>query len=152
MSRAVHIDQDLVGIAAEILPAKVGPEVRTRMRQLPSRLRGGGLAATYAFICARANEKKDGELTKAYGLLADRIAQRVAAKGLLREAGESLSRDDLLRLLATATPSEYARVSAEIDALAIWLSRLSDALRVREEDAPADDGTDSGEEHADGQG
>ncbi|MDA2812549.1 type III-B CRISPR module-associated protein Cmr5 [Nocardiopsis sp. RSe5-2] len=137
MSGAVRIDQELASIAYEILPERVTKEVRTRMRQLPSRLRGGGLAATYAFICARANDSK-AELGQAYGLLADKIAQRLADQRILGKAGDTMTRQQCLRHLAEATPIEYARASAEIDALAIWLSRLSDALSDRSEDGGAD--------------
>ncbi|MDA2807781.1 type III-B CRISPR module-associated protein Cmr5 [Nocardiopsis suaedae] len=142
MSGAVRIDQELAATAYEILPQKVTKEVRTRMRQLPSRLRGGGLAATYAFICARANDSKD-KLQQAYGLLADKIAQRLADRRILGKAGDTMTRQECLRHLAGATPIEYARASAEIDALAIWLSRLSDALWDR-----SDEGTGEGSDNA----
>ncbi|WP_017622013.1 type III-B CRISPR module-associated protein Cmr5 [Nocardiopsis chromatogenes] len=155
MSGAERIDQELAAIAYEILPEKVTKEVRTRMRQLPSRLRGGGLAASYAFICARANESKaDGskndskaQLGRAYGLLADKIAQRLADQRILGKAGDTMTRQQCLRHLADATPMEYARASAEIDALAIWLSRLSDALWDR-----SDDGNGAGNEPPPGDG
>ena len=52
MSRPKHsvsrVDQAAAGIALRILGDQVNRELRTRMRQLPMRLRGSGLAATYA--------------------------------------------------------------------------------------------------------
>ncbi|WP_017593832.1 type III-B CRISPR module-associated protein Cmr5 [Nocardiopsis potens] len=133
MSEARRVDQNLARIAHEVLPEQVGQELRTRMRQLPSRLRGGGLAATYAFLLSKAKKEPADELSRAYRLLADKIAAHVAQRRLLKSAPPEMDSTAFLAELAKAKPAEYARASAEVDALAVWLARLADALREKPE-------------------
>lgn len=128
MSGVKRVDQGMAEAAAAILGDRVDEATRTRMRQLPQRLRGSGLAATYAFLLAKG--AGSGDVAAAYRKLARGIAQRVAEEGLLPVDGsaQDLERQFLQRL-TQADLTRYARVSAEVDALAVWLSRLAEALR-----------------------
>ncbi|MEU3142724.1 type III-B CRISPR module-associated protein Cmr5 [Nocardiopsis alba] len=138
MSSVQRLDQELSGLALKILGERVSKDLRTRMRQLPSRLRGGGLAATYAFVLSKADPNPVKELGYAYHQLAMRIAEHVCHRRLLGGNGTVLPPKRFLEALSSATPAQYARASAEVDALATWLSRLADALYEPPKDA---DGT-----------
>lgn len=127
MREAIRVDQGLARVAHDILPPVVGKELRTRMRQLPSRLRGSGLAATYAFILSKAENDPKDPLALAYHRLAEKIAAHVSDRRLLGDQRADLDQRGFMEALSEAGPGQYAQVSAEIDALAIWLSRLADA-------------------------
>ena len=124
---ARRVDQAAAGIAYRILGETVSPELRTRMRQLPMRLRGSGLAATYAFVLSKADSQGD-ELERAYHRLSERVAAHIGDQGLLSGTGRQMSPHQFLRALGEADVHDYARVSAEVEALSVWLSRLAEAL------------------------
>ena len=128
MSRVQRLDQELSGIALDVVGERVGRDLRTRMRQLPSRLRGGGLAATYAFVLSKADPNPAKELGSAYHRLAVKIAEHVCDRRLLGGNGTILPPARFLAALSEATPAQYARASAAGDACAITLSRLAHAL------------------------
>lgn len=121
-----RIDQTMAARAAQILEGEVNEQLRTRMRQLPGRLRGSGLAATYAFLMARA--AKDDAVARAYERLTLAIAAYTDERRLLADKPLDLTPEKFLRYLAGASADRYARVAAEIDILAVWLSRLATAL------------------------
>lgn len=151
MSRAQRLDQELAAIALTVLDNQVSKDLRTRMRQLPSRLRGSGLAATYAFVLSKSDPDPNKELGYAYHRLAAAIADHVSRRGLLGAAGTVITSQGLPAALAHATPSQYARTSAEIDALAGWLSRLADALHQPSPPVGRGSGQEAGEEDRDGE-
>lgn len=122
-------DQAMAAAAAEILGDHVNDELRARMRQLPSRLRGSGLAATYVFLMARS--QTDDDLGRAYRHLTQQIADYTVEAKLLGEKTPSRLRpEEFLRHVSGASLTNYARLSAEVDLLAGWLSRLADALHT----------------------
>lgn len=124
---ARRVDQAAAGIAFRVLGETVSPELRTRMRQLPMRLRGSGLAAAYAFVLSKADPRGD-ELERAYHRLCERVAAHIADQGLLSGTGRQMTPHQFLRALGEADVHDYARVSAEVEALSVWLSRLAEAL------------------------
>ncbi|MFV2194986.1 type III-B CRISPR module-associated protein Cmr5 [Nocardiopsis sp. LOL_012] len=140
---ARRVDQSMAGVAHRILGDHVTPELRTRMRQLPMRLRGSGLAATYAFVLSKADARGN-ELEKAYHRLAERVAAHVADRGLLTGAGRRTDPQRFLAALADADVHDYARISVEVEALSVWLSRLAEALCAESDDASTEGGDSGG--------
>jgi hypothetical protein len=122
-----RIDQAMAAAAAAILPPQVTPDLRTRYRQLRVMLHTAGLAATYAFVAAKANGET-GQLAAAYADAAKGIRSRLAALGLLSGDPAQMSPRDVLGQLGQMGGGEYARASAEATALVGWLSRLADAV------------------------
>ncbi|TQN28625.1 CRISPR-associated protein Cmr5 family [Haloactinospora alba] len=129
--------------APEDAEPRVGDTLRTRMRALPQRLHGGGFAATYAFLVAKSNGND--KVARAYRQLSVVIAEHVRQEKLLPDSKGPEKHGDpawLLRELATnrVTPSQYARLSAEVLQLATWLRRLADALYEPDTDGGGQDG------------
>ena len=124
-----RIDQDMATAAAAALPPAGGLKdaekkaLRTRYRQLGSMLQTAGLAATYAFIAARANAEA-GALASAYREAASGIRGRLAEVGLL---SRNMDPRQVLQAFGAMDTVQYARASAEAAALTRWLSRLADA-------------------------
>ncbi|RKS07010.1 CRISPR-associated protein Cmr5 family [Nocardiopsis sp. Huas11] len=141
MSTAKRLDNQMAGLAYQILQPGFTLEVRTRMRQLPARLRGGGLAATYAFILSHSGQANAVE--KAYTRLAEVIARYVAEHRLIPDGPEQMDPYLFLEQLSKSkmTPTTYTRISLRVEALAGWMSRLSDALEPQ-----SDQGGDRGQE------
>ncbi|GAB3479007.1 type III-B CRISPR module-associated protein Cmr5 [Nocardiopsis coralliicola] len=146
-----RIDQILPRVALQILEGGVSRELRMRMRRLPAQLRGSGLAATYAEIAARSSgssdagdsERRGSEVQRAYDRLATTIPEHVYKQGLIAKAappeGQTWSaKQTFLYSLSHASTIDYTRVSAEVDALALWLSRLSTALFEESEERRED--------------
>ncbi|GAA3820724.1 type III-B CRISPR module-associated protein Cmr5 [Streptomyces chiangmaiensis] len=126
-----RLDQSMAHAASSMLPDAVPDRLRTRYRQLPVMLRISGLAATYAFILSSSRPDPTKEVGFAYKLVADGIRTHISEHALLGQGKRWVSNRDLLEAFAEADRSVYARVSAEIEALAGWLSRLAEA-RYRE--------------------
>jgi CRISPR/Cas system CMR-associated protein Cmr5 small subunit len=128
-----RVDQGLAEAAARLLPRpgdredRVERELRTRYRQLRIMLHGAGLAATYAFIMAKANAES-GALADAYGKAAAGIRGRLVELGLISADPAMAGPRDVLAQLASLDAVGYARATAEAAALAGWLSRLADAI------------------------
>lgn len=133
-----RVDQEMAATAAELLPETVDKELRTRYRQLRAMLHQAGLAATYAFVASKATGR--GKLPDAYRLVAQGIQKRLAALGVLTQDPDSATHRDVFEALGKAEAPDYARASAEVAALAGWLSRLADAVYV-----PAETGQGGGE-------
>ena len=118
-----RVDQGLAVAAARALPQdlKVSKELRTRYRQLRAMLQNAGLAATYAFIAAKANPGAD-KLGTAYAAAERAIREQVFPAGKVpANARATLAR------LGEMNAVEYAVASAEAAAFIGWLSRLADA-------------------------
>lgn len=131
-----RIDQDMAAAAADVLPPRVTPELRTRYRQLRVMLHSAGLAATYAFIASKASGET-GQLAEAYSSAARGIRARLAALTLLSGDPARISARDVLGQLGAMDGSRYARASAEAAALVGWLSRLADAVVQKDGSDPA---------------
>lgn len=125
MSGIRRVDQGMAEAAASLLPAQVSPELRTRYRQLRIMLHHAGLAATYAFIAAKAGEQNS--LADAYRKTGEGIRERLTGLGLLAGGTAQLDVRQVVAQLGVMDPVQYARASAEAAALAGWLSRLADA-------------------------
>lgn len=134
MSDVKRVDTQMAALAYQILGDKVSGEVRTRMRQLPGRLRGGGLTATYVYLCSHSGTGTDVE--RAYTQLALTIPDYVAKHRLIPGGPEQMSPPDFLQELTSMSPTTYTRISLQVEALAGWLSRLATAL-VATSPAPA---------------
>ncbi|QSB16752.1 type III-B CRISPR module-associated protein Cmr5 [Natronosporangium hydrolyticum] len=119
-----RVDQRMAAAAANMLQEKVSPELRTRYRQLPVQVRISGLAATYAYLLGKS---KENELGEAYKRVADGIRDHLITCSGLIDAADAATNEKLLRALADVDTSVYARASAEVQALAGWLSRLAEA-------------------------
>jgi CRISPR/Cas system CMR-associated protein Cmr5 small subunit len=131
-----RVDQGMAAAAAGLLPDKVSRELRTRYRQLRIMTHTAGLAATYAFIAAKAGERND--LAVAYRRAGAGIRARLADLGLLEGDVRRMSATDVLRELGRMDAVQYARASAEVAAFTGWLARLADAV------TPDDDGAGDG--------
>lgn len=119
---AVRLDQGMAAIAAGMLEETIGRDLRTRYRQLPIMLRTGGLATTYAYIIGKTDAST---LGRAYGKVAGGIREHVNIRRLVEFRVESDL--DLLTAFGEMSVTDYLRASAEVEALAGWLSRLSEA-------------------------
>lgn len=132
-----RVDQGSAAAAAGLLPETVDPklrkELRTRYRQLRAMLHGAGLAATYAFVAAKAT----GDLRESYGKVADGLRRRLTDRGLLTGDPAIMGPAEVLGQLGRMDSVRYARASAEAAALLGWLSRLADATYQQAE--PVDD-------------
>lgn len=123
---ARRVDQGMAAVAAGLLPAEVKSELRTRYRQLRVMLHSAGLAASYAFIAAKARGER-GELAESYADVAGALRVLLADRGLLTGDPAALSPSDVLQQLGGLDVARYARASREAAALVGWLSRLADA-------------------------
>lgn len=129
-----RVDQGMAVAAARILPETVDKELRTRYRQLPMMLHTAGLAATYAFIAARAkgldgdpSPDRGDKLSRAYAAAAAGIREQLHGTGLFTSDVRRMGAREFLGALGGMDPVQYARASAEAAAFVGWLSRLADA-------------------------
>ncbi len=135
MSGARRIDQQMAAVAAGVLQGKeVNRELRTRYRQLSAMFHAAGLAATYAFIAAKAGEQNN--LAQAYRDVGKAIGERLADLNLVPASARQLDVRAVLAELGGMDAVTYARASAEATALAGWLSRLADALYEDPQEQP----------------
>jgi CRISPR type III-B/RAMP module-associated protein Cmr5 len=114
----------MAAAAAAMLPERVDDRLRTRYAQLPVMVRTAGLAATFAFLVAKTGTD---DLGRAYGRVADGIRRHLTDRHLVPGAESERSNLGLLDRLANADLAHYTRASAEVEALARWLSRLAEA-------------------------
>lgn len=120
-----RIDQGMASAAVTALPTAVDKELRTRYKQLRIMLHSAGLAATYAFIAAKAGN--EGALETAYRDAALELRKRLVTQGLLTGNARTMTVRDVMRQFGDMAPADYARASAEAAEFASWLSRLADA-------------------------
>lgn len=139
----VRVDQGMAAAAVAALPPRVDKELRARYKQLRMMLHTAGLAATYAFIAAKAGEPDSAGTAGAYRKAAEGIRDRLAELNLLSGDATALGVRDVLRQLAAMDPVPYARASAEAAAFAGWLSRLADAVGQQESGAAPEGGDDA---------
>lgn len=128
---AERIDKMLAVKAAQALPEKVDPELRTRMRALPTMIHTSGLAATCAFLLSRrkTDDKKD-----PYHATAVAIMDAAAEAAKIPVAADP---NVTLTGLAKASGHQYLVAETRAHMLAIWLSRLAQARS--KPDPPAED-------------
>jgi hypothetical protein len=143
---ARRIDQDMAAAAAGMLPRPVTQELRTRYRQLRVILHNAGLAATYAFIAAKAGQET-GPLARAYDEAGRGIRKRLVVQHLLEGDPAGLDAQKVLAQLGAMPGPAYARASTEAAALMSWLSRLADAC-YQEDKRLAEAGGPAGSEEA----
>jgi CRISPR/Cas system CMR-associated protein Cmr5 small subunit len=128
---ARRVDQEMAAAAADMLVSATEltsaeqKALRTRYRQLRIMLHGAGLAATYAFVAAKAGSGS--ALDRAYAEAASGIRVRLRHLRLLAGDEARLDPKEILRQLGKMDGIQYARASAEVTALVGWLSRLADA-------------------------
>jgi CRISPR type III-B/RAMP module-associated protein Cmr5 len=128
----MRLDQELARKAAELLGDTVKPDLRTRMRSLPVMIQTSGLAATVAFLLSRA---KGDDRDNPYWQTAELILSDAAATaGIPIMSGTPKSS---LKTVAAASAAQYVLAETRAIQLAIWLSRLADAL-VERSDSPED--------------
>jgi len=126
VSDLMRLDQELARKAAELLGDTVKPDLRARMRSLPVMIQTSGLAATVAFLLSRAkgDDRENRDWKTAELILSD----AAATAGIQITAGMPKSS---LKTVADATPAKYVLAETRAIQLAIWLSRLADALVER---------------------
>jgi CRISPR-associated protein Cmr5 len=120
-----RIDQGMAAAAVNALPPVVDKELRTRYKQLRVMLHSAGLAATYAFIAAKAGNREPLEV--AYRDAALELRRHLVRQGLLAGDATTMTATDVLGQLGALDAAPYARASAEAAQFASWLSRLADA-------------------------
>jgi len=136
MTDTMRLDQDLARKAAvELLRGKVDGELRTRMRSLPIMIQTSGLAATAAFLLSRA--KIDGNNDPYWRTAELILVDAATTAGIQVVAGEPKKS---LAAVANASPAQYVLAETRARLLAIWLSRLAQALAER----PQPDGDEPG--------
>lgn len=129
---SIRVDQQLATTAAAALGGRrVDKEIRTRLRGLPVLLQTSGLAATCAFLLAKADRQDD------------RDPYWATAKILINDAADQvgLAADNdprrRLELLSAADGQQYLIAETRASMLAMWLARLAEA---RYEPEPAEQG------------
>lgn len=127
MTDLMRLDQELARKAAQSLQDTVDPVLRSRMRSLPVMIQTSGLAATAAFLLSRAERKNADD---AYWRTADLILTDAAgAAGIAVTPGRP---EEALALVAGAIPAKYEVAEHRARQLAVWLSRLAQALAERD--------------------
>jgi CRISPR/Cas system CMR-associated protein Cmr5 small subunit len=125
-----RVDQDQARAAAMMLDGiTVNASLRTRYRTLRVMSHTSGLAATYAYVAARA--RKNDSSADAYAKVQKGLADRLVARRWI----EKKYRDDpraLLQELGEMDTVDYLAASADATALLGWLARLGDALVVED--------------------
>ncbi|HEX5115091.1 MAG TPA: type III-B CRISPR module-associated protein Cmr5 [Pseudonocardiaceae bacterium] len=125
-----RMDHDLASKAAEVVPAVVTDDMRTRFAGLPSMIMTSGLTATGAFLLARANS--DG------GAGADKAAYSAVADALLRDAAtfaripvDPSGPEGTLANIATVGDAHRGLLAeTRARAFATWLARIAAARRA----------------------
>lgn len=125
-----RMDHDLASKAAEVVPAVVTDDMRTRFASLPSMIMTSGLTATGAFLLARANSDGGGG--------ADKAAYADVARALLHDAAtfaripvDSAGPEGTLTNIATVGDTHRSLLAeTRARAFATWLARIAAARRV----------------------
>ncbi|HKR49618.1 MAG TPA: type III-B CRISPR module-associated protein Cmr5 [Pseudonocardiaceae bacterium] len=126
---AERVDHGLARAAANALRDQdITDELRTRMRGLPAMLQTSGLAATCAFLLAKA---KNHERSDAYWLTAKTLLDEAAgAAGIDPNPDPNLTLD----ALSQATGPQYVLAETRAAMLALWLSRLAQAKVIAQKE------------------
>ena len=105
------------------LPDNLRQEFRSQAIRLGPMLVTSGLAATAAFLAAKAGDR-DNPLAGAYRALADALAGHV-----LTQAGEpGRDRNTLVRRVGEMDVAEYRRACADAREFGAWVRRAAEAL------------------------
>lgn len=135
-------DQGAAVAAARVLPTTITPVQRRRYRTLRVMIRTSGLAATYAFIAAKAGPANpaapaaDTPVAAAYRTVLEHVTTHLTSVGLRDSAMHPV---DVIAWLGNLSTDQYARASNTVSELLTWLSRLADATPDRKSDpAPSE--------------
>jgi CRISPR type III-B/RAMP module-associated protein Cmr5 len=108
------------------VPPDVRDEFRTRAMELGPMLANSGLAATAAFLAAKAgSEAEPAPLARAYRILADALSRHVLGD-------PQADRNRLVVELGQFDAAAYRRVGAGAREFAGWVRRAAEALVVDE--------------------
>ncbi|MFC0438060.1 type III-B CRISPR module-associated protein Cmr5 [Kutzneria buriramensis] len=123
---ATRIDHELAKVAAKTVPGTVSDDLRTRYAGLPHMIMASGLAASVAFLLAKAESTAGG---------IDGPAYREAATTLLDDAADcaGIPRGEhpnaTLTNIANADHHRYLIAESRARMLAVWLARIANARR-----------------------
>lgn len=132
-------DQGAALAAARALPASISAAQRSRYRTLRVMCRTSGLAATYAFIAAKAGTATlgsaaedvetdigggGGEVAQSYRATLDQVTAHLRSVGLADNVEHPV---DVVAWLGALRVDEYTRASNAVSDLLTWLSRLAEA-------------------------
>lgn len=135
-------DQGAALAAGRVLPTTITPVQRRRYRTLRVMIRTSGLAATYAFIAAKAGPATpaadtDDTVASAYRTVLDHVTTHLTTVGLRDSAMHPV---DVIAWLGNLSTDQYARASNTVNELLTWLSRLADATPDRKTDPTPSEG------------
>ncbi|MBE3001111.1 type III-B CRISPR module-associated protein Cmr5 [Nocardiopsis sp. HNM0947] len=142
MSSFTRIDQSMATKAVDLIPSgseEYAQELRSRFSHLPGQLRSSGLAATYAFLAARANTASSEKLRNAYTDVTRTIVRRLCERRFVKLQSEPLEDNSpvphqaVLEQLGKMSTLYYALATREAAMLFMWMRRLSDSVTPGEE-------------------
>jgi CRISPR-associated protein Cmr5 len=117
------LDQQRAAFAWDKVSALGGSkDYRSLVRQLPSMVQTNGLAQTLAFLLAPSGAKKD-----LYQQLQQWLCTEAPHPVYPKEEGKEIS---LMRSLTRGDSLTLRRATLEVQALALWLKRFSEALDI----------------------
>jgi CRISPR-associated protein (Cas_Cmr5) len=113
---------------------QVPDQVITRLKGLPALLRTSGPLATLAFFAAKAGDRAP--VARAYAAVGSALREQVAGEfGQMIPAEASFSAFVLALTAEHVTPDQLSRVTARLEAFALWLRRLAEAAEQEQERA-----------------
>jgi hypothetical protein len=136
-----RVDHGLARLAADTLDKvrdqqtrTVPDQVITRLKELPALLRTSGPLAVLAFYAAKAGGRTT--VARAYAAVGGALRDQAAA-GLSQTVPADASFGQFVRALTgqAISPDELARMSARLEAFALWLRRLAEAVEQEQEQA-----------------
>lgn len=141
MTLPPRLDHGLARLAADTLDAardqrtgQVPGQVITRLKGLPALLRSSGPLATLAFFAARAGDRT--AVAKAYAVVGGALREQATAGFSQTVPAEASFGTFVLTLTAGPVhPDELSRMSARLEAFALWLRRLAEAVEQEQERA-----------------
>lgn len=142
MSSFTRVDQSMATKAIDLIPSgsdEYAQELRSRFSHLPGQLRSSGLAATYAFLAARASTGSSQRLRDAYAAVTRTIVRRLCERDFVKLQNEPLDDNGpvphktVLEQLGGMSTLYYALATREAAMLFMWMRRLSDSVTPGEE-------------------
>lgn len=136
-----RLDHGLARLAADTLDAardqrtgQVPDQVITRLKGLPALLRSSGPLATLAFFAAKAGDRT--AVARAYAVVGGALREQAAAEFSHTVPADARFGTFVLALTAGPVhPDELSRASARLEAFALWLRRLAEAVEQEQERA-----------------